>query len=198
MPDESMKVLVEVSARHVHLSVVDQDALFGAGYELKKLKDLSQPGQWAAEEKIKIRGSRGELECRVLGPCRAASQVELAKTDCLKLGIEPTLRLSGDHEDTPGCTLIGPRGEIKLERGVIVAKRHIHLSDTEALERGLKNSDVVTVVLHGERAISFHNVILRTHESFRLRLHLDTDEGNAAWLSMAGGEGEIIKPSDNT
>ncbi|MBU0624824.1 phosphate propanoyltransferase [Patescibacteria group bacterium] len=187
-----MKISIEVSARHVHLSTADLAALFGANYELTKLKDLSQPGQWAAEEKITVRGPRGELECRVLGPCRPASQVELAKTDCLKLGIEPTLRLSGDHEDTPGCTLIGPQGEIEFKRGVIVAKRHIHLSDAEALERNLKNGDSVTVAVRGERAISFHNVILRTHESFRLNLHLDTDEGNAAWQEVGGGHGEII------
>jgi putative phosphotransacetylase len=192
MPNELMTVPVEVSARHVHLSVTDLVTLFGANYELTKLKDLSQSGQWAAEERIVVRGPRDEFECRVLGPCRAVSQVELAKTDCLKLGIEPVLRLSGDHEETPGCILIGPAGQVELKRGVIVAKRHIHLSDAEASERGLKNGDLVTVVIRGERAVSFHNVILRRHESFRLSLHLDTDEGNAAWQDVGGGRGEII------
>jgi len=193
MTSNLTQVQVEVSARHVHLSQDDQDKLFGAGYVMPIAKQLSQPGQWAGVDKIIVRGSRGEFECRVLGPCRPVTQVELAKTDCLKIGIEPTLRLSGDHEGTPGCTLVGPKGEVELKSGVIVAKRHIHLSDAEATDRGLKNDDIVTVVVRGERAVSFHSVVLRTHESFRLSMHLDTDEGNAAWQGVTGGIGEIIR-----
>lgn len=187
-----MKVPVEVSARHTHLSQVDQDVLFGSGYEMKKMKDLSQPGQWAGEDKVTIRGPRGEMDIRVLGPCRAATQVELSKTTCRRLGIEPVLRISGDHEGTPGCTLVGSKGEVELTQGVIVAKRHIHLSDEQAAERGLEGVQTVDVRVGGERGVTFHNVILRINPGFDLHLHLDIDEGNAAWQDMLGGAGEII------
>ncbi|MFC1638951.1 phosphate propanoyltransferase [Patescibacteria group bacterium] len=193
MSDDLMQVPVEVSARHVHLSQADQDALFGEGYEMPVAKDLSQPGQWAGEDKVTIRGPRGEMSCRVLGPCRSATQVEISKTECLKLGIEPALRVSGDHEGTPGCTLVGPKGEAELTSGVIVAKRHIHLSEAQAEERGLKGGDTVSVHVGGDRDITFNNVILRTNPNFDLHLHLDTDEGNAAWQEMGGGTGDIIK-----
>lgn len=186
-----MQVPVEVSARHTHLSQEVQDQLFGPDYEIPIMKDLSQPGQWAGEEKVTIRGPRGEMSLRVLGPCRVATQVELSKTECLKLGIEPALRLSGDHEGTPGCTLVGPKGEVELNSGVIVAKRHIHLSDEQAAERGLENGQAVDVRVEGDRSVTFHNVILRTNPIFDLHLHLDTDEGNAAWQDMVGGVGEI-------
>lgn len=193
MPVDPTKVPVEVSARHVHLSQEHMDTLFGPGYDMEIKKELSQPGQWAGEDKIVVRGPRGEFECRVLGPCREATQVELAKTDCFKIGIEPVLRLSGHHDGTPGCTLVGPKGAVELEQGVIVAKRHIHLSEKQAAERGLEGGQTVSVVVRGERAVTFHNVILRTDSSFDLHLHLDTDEGNAAWQEMVGGIGEIIK-----
>lgn len=193
MSDELMKVPVEVSARHVHLSQEDQDALFGEGYEMGKMKDLSQHGQWAGEDKVTVRGSRGEMDVRVLGPCRKATQVEISKTSCLRLGIEPVLRVSGDHEGTPGCTLVGPKGEVEIKSGVIVAKRHIHLSGEQAAERGLEDGQTVSVHVGGDRGTTFHNVILRTNPDFDLHLHLDTDEGNAAWQEMGGGEGTIHK-----
>lgn len=188
-----MKVPLEVSARHVHLSQQDQDALFGKGYVMNIKKELSQTGQWAAEEKVTVKGPKGELSVRVLGPCRKQTQVEMAKTDCLKVGIEPTLRLSGDLVGTPGCNLAGPAGEVKLEEGVVVAQRHIHISDEEAAERGLKDGDIVSVKVGGDRGLTFHEVSIRAHESFCLNVHLDTDEGNAAWLDVGGSEGEIIK-----
>ncbi len=139
-----------------------------------------------------MRGPKGEFDCRVLGPCRSATQVELAKTDCLKIGVEPALRISGDHDGTPGCTLVGPQGQIELKSGVIVARRHIHLSDAQAVERGLKNGDLVSVRVGGDRGVTFHEVAIRSNPEFDLHLHLDTDEGNAAWLEMGGGIGEII------
>lgn len=188
-----MKVPLEVSARHVHLSQADQDTLFGAGYVMPINKELSQTGQWASEEKVTVKGPKGELSVRVLGPCRKQTQIELSKTECLKIGVEPVLALSGDLTGTPGCNLIGPAGEVKLEEGVMVAKRHIHISDTEAEERGLTDGDIVSVKVGGDRSLTFHEVNIRVHESFRLNVHLDTDEGNAAWLDMLGGEGEIIK-----
>ncbi|HCC22395.1 TPA: propanediol utilization protein [Candidatus Uhrbacteria bacterium] len=192
MTPDLTQVSIEVSARHVHLSQADQDILFGAGYELPIAKELSQPGQWAGEDKIIVRGPKGEFDCRVLGPCRSATQVELAKTDCLKIGVEPALRISGDHDGTPGCTLVGPQGQIELKSGVIVARRHIHLSDAQAVERGLKNGDLVSVRVGGDRGVTFHEVAIRSNPEFDLHLHLDTDEGNAAWLEMGGGIGEII------
>ncbi len=195
MSDDLMKVPVEVSARHIHPSQKDYDALFGEGYEMERIKDLSQHGQWAGEDKVIVRGPRGEMKCRVLGPCRKATQVELSKTSCFRLGIEPKLRVSGDHDGTPGCTLIGPKGEVELQSGVIVPKRHIHLSDDQAAERGLEGGQTVSVKIGGERGVTFHNVILRSDPSFDLHMHLDTDEGNAAWQAVGGGVGEIIKES---
>jgi len=186
-------VPVEVSARHIHLSQADQDTLFGPEYGMKTIKDLSQPGQWAAEEKVRVKGPRGELELRVLGPCRRETQVELARTDCFRLGIEPALRLSGDLEGTPGCEVIGPKGTVNLARGVIVAKRHIHISDQQAEERGLRNGDTRAVRVPGERGAVFEGVIIRTDPSFDLHMHLDTDEGNAVWADMQGTVGEILE-----
>jgi len=187
------QVPLEVSARHVHLSQKDQDALFGAGHVMNIKKELSQPGQWAAEEKVTLRGPRGELSLRVLGPCRRQTQVELSKTDCLKAGIEPALRLSGTLAGTPGGTLVGPAGEVRLEEGVVVPKRHIHISDKEAKERDLKDGDIVSVKIGGDRSLTFHEVHIRVHAMFQLHMHLDTDEGNAAWQEVGGGVGEIIK-----
>ncbi|MFH1046908.1 MAG: phosphate propanoyltransferase [Patescibacteria group bacterium] len=192
MSENLMQVPVEVSARHVHLSPADQDTLFGAGYEMGKIKDLSQPGQWAGADQVTVRGPHGELSARVLGPCRKATQVELAKTDCFKIGVEPTLRVSGNHDGTPGCTLVGPKGEVTLTSGVIVAKRHIHLSNDQAEERGLTGIKTVSVRVGGERGVTFHDVILRIDPNFDLNLQLDTDEGNAAWQDMGGGVGEIL------
>jgi putative phosphotransacetylase len=193
MDKELMKVPLQVSARHVHLSQQDQDVLFGEGYTMTIIKELSQTGQWAAEEKVTLRGPKGEMQCRVLGPCRTQTQVEMSKTECLKIGVEPVLRLSGSLEGTAGCTIVGPAGEVVLKVGVVVAKRHIHISTEEAAERGLNDGDIVSVKVDGPRALTFGEVHIRVHESFRMNVHLDTDEGNAAWLEMGGSEGEIIK-----
>lgn len=186
------KVRVEVSARHVHLSQADQDKLFGPGHEMKVIKDLSQPGQWAAEETVIVRGPKGELKLRNLGPCRGQTQVELAKTDCFALGIKAELRLSGDLKGTPGCKIIGPQGEIDLAEGCIVPLRHIHISDKQAAERGLKGGDKVKVAVPGPRGIVFEEVSIRVNPNFDLACHLDTDEGNAVWADMKGVDGEII------
>lgn len=191
MQPELRTVPVEVSARHVHLSQADQDALFGPGYEMKKLKDLSQTGQWAAEETVVVKGPKGELKCRYLGPVRKQTQVEFSRTDCFMTGIPPALRISGDLTGTPGCTIIGPKGTVAVSEGVIVPLRHIHIRDTEAAERGLKSGDRVTVKVPGDRGVTFHEVHVRVDPSFRLAMHLDTDEGNAVWAAMQGGTGEI-------
>ncbi|MEA3249698.1 MAG: phosphate propanoyltransferase [Patescibacteria group bacterium] len=193
MDNDLKKVPLEVSARHVHLSQKDQDALFGEGYVMNVKKELSQTGQWAAEDKVTLKASKRDMALRVLGPCRKQTQIELSRTDCIKSGIEPALRLSGDIAGTPGCTLVGPAGEVVLEEGVIVARRHIHISDKEAEERGLVDGDIVSVKIGGDRGLTFHEVNIRVRDSFRLNVHLDTDEGNAAWLDVVGNEGEIIK-----
>lgn len=186
------KIRVEVSARHVHLSQADQNKLFGPNHQMKIIKDLSQKGQWAAEETVIARGPKGEMKLRNLGPCRGATQVELARTDCFVLGVSAALRLSGDLKGTPGCKLIGPAGEVDLAEGAIVPLRHIHISDAQAAERGFKNGDKVRVRVGGERAVVFEEVNIRTDPSFDLAMHLDTDEGNAIWADIKGAEGEIV------
>ncbi|MFA6603431.1 MAG: phosphate propanoyltransferase [Patescibacteria group bacterium] len=193
MKPELRRVRAEVSARHLHLSQADQDKLFGSGHQMKIIKDLSQRGQWAAEETLVIRGPKGEFKIRALGPCRSQTQIELSRTDCFALGVPAALRLSGDLQGTPGCKLVGPKGEIDLAEGVIVPLRHIHISDAQANERGLKNGDKVRVRLPGVRSTVFEEVNIRVHPTFDLALHLDTDEGNAAWADMKGGEGEIVE-----
>jgi propanediol utilization protein len=193
MDPQLAKIKVEVSARHVHLSQADQDALFGAGYDMKKLKDLSQTGQWAAEETVMVKGPKGELKCRFLGPCRKQTQVEFARTDCFTVGIKPELRLSGDLKGTPGCTIVGPKGTVQIPEGVIVPLRHIHIRDTEAAERGIKNGDVKKVRVAGRRAVVWEEVHVRVDPSFRMAMHLDTDEGNTVWAEMSGADGEIIE-----
>lgn len=191
MNPELRQVPVEVSARHVHLSRADQDILFGPGYEMKKLKDLSQTGQWAADETVMVKGPKGELKCRYLGPVRKQTQVEFSRSDCFATGIKAELRLSGDLKGTPGCTVVGPKGSVDIPEGVIVPLRHIHIRDTEAAERGIKTGDVVRVAVTGERGVIFERVHVRVDPTFRLAMHLDTDEGNAVWAAMQGGSGEI-------
>lgn len=186
-------VRIEVSARHLHLSQEDQDALFGEGYEMKQIKDLSQTGQWAAEEKVTVKGPKGDLECRVLGPCRPRTQVELAASDARKLGIDAPLRLSGDLDGSAGCTLAGPKGEVELKEGVIRAKRHLHISDTEAEEYGVKSGDIISVRVPGEAPATFHDIEVRVKPAFRANIHLDTDEANAVLLKGQGKTGEIVR-----
>ena len=169
------------SGRHVHLGGMDVKMLFGTGYSLKKLRELSQPGQYACEEKITIIGPKGRIDSvRILGPERTETQVEISLSDTYKLGIKPSIRISGDISDTPGCILKGPAGEIALNGGVIVAARHLHMSEEEAELYGLKNGDVVSARKKGCRDISFHNIPVRVSSSYSLELHLDTDEANAA------------------
>lgn len=192
MDAQLKKVRVEVSARHVHLSQADQDKLFGPGHQLKIIKELSQHGQWAAEETVVVRGPKGELKLRVLGPCRPQTQVELSRTDCFALGIPAVAKLSGSLAGTPGVKLVGPVGEVDLKEGAMVPLRHIHISDKQAAERGLTNGDQVRVRVAGERAVVFEAVAIRVHPTFDLSMHLDTDEGNAAWADIKGGVGEIV------
>ncbi len=169
------------SGRHVHLCRADVEKLFGTGYALKTSRALSQPGQYACEEKIAVAGPKGRMEgVRILGPERPETQVEVSLTDTFKLGIAPAVRMSGDIAGTPGCTLIGPKGEAALDQGVIVAARHLHMSDEEAAAFGLKNGDVVSAIKKGERGIAFNNILVRAGKAHSLELHIDTDEANAA------------------
>ncbi|MBI4457524.1 phosphate propanoyltransferase [Candidatus Uhrbacteria bacterium] len=182
---------IEVSARHVHLSQRDQDVLFGPGYAMKILKPLSQTGQWAAEEKVVVKGPKGEIECRVLGPCRKQTQIELAQSDAVRIGIKAPVRLSGDLKGSGACSVGGPKGSVNLPEGAIVALRHLHISDDEAAKIGVKSGDVIAVNVAGDRGMTVKRIHVRVDPSFRMNIHLDTDEGNAAGLGMQGGSGEL-------
>lgn len=173
-------VPVAVSARHIHLSRKEIDVLFGAGYTLKPIKKLSQPGQYACEETITLAGPKGSLKkVRVLGPERLQTQVELSITDCLKLGIEPMIRMSGNINETPGCSIIAPNSQIEIDKGVIVAMRHLHISTDEARIFNVNDGDNVSVRKVGNRDIVLGNVTVRCGSTHRLEVHIDTDEANA-------------------
>ncbi|MFA6306878.1 MAG: phosphate propanoyltransferase [Patescibacteria group bacterium] len=188
-----MKVPIEISARHIHLSCEDTAVLFGAGFALSKYKDLSQPGQFAANETVKLIGPRGEIEkVRILGPCRKETQIEVSETDAKALGLEPPIRDSGNLVGTSGIKVIGPRGQLELKQGLILALRHIHIDPATAAEIGVKNYDRVKVDTSGERDLLFENVLVRVSPDFKLAMHIDTDEANAAGIDKNNCEGEII------
>lgn len=177
------RVPVGISRAHVHLSQKDLELLFGKGYQLTEKKALSQPGQFAAEEIVTLTGPKGSITgVRVLGPVRSKTQVEVTVSDCYRLGIQAPVRESGDLEGTPGITIEGPAGRVDLPEGVIVSKRHFHLSPADAEKLGLKDKDIIRVKTEGERALIFENVVVRVRSDFFMDLHLDTDEANAAGL----------------
>ncbi len=187
------KVLVETSARHVHLSAADLATLFGEGAELTNKKDLSQPGQFACFERVDVIGPKGEIKnVSILGPVRSATQVELSLTDARKVGIAAPIRESGCIENTPGCKLVGPKGEVEISCGVIAAKRHIHLTPKDAEEFGLEDKQIVSVKIDTEeRSLTFGDVVVRVSPKFAAAMHIDTDESNAAGISGTV-YGEII------
>jgi acetate kinase len=183
--------MVEVSAHHIHLTQEHVEALFGKGSQLTRHADLSQPGQYACKEQLTIAGPKGRIErVRVLGPTRKITQVEIAMTEQFKLGVHPPIRESGDIKDTPGCTLEGPAGSVKLERGVICALRHIHMTPADALRYGVRDKSVVRVRVDGDRELVFGDVLVRVDPSFALAMHIDTDEANAAHV-QTGAKGYI-------
>jgi propanediol utilization protein len=187
-----MNIPVEISARHVHLSVDDLEKLFGEGYELKKARDLTQFSDFCAEESVDIKnGEKTIKNVRIVGPLRVRTQVELSKTDAINLGVNPPIRLSGDIDGTPGVTLVGPQGEVEIAEGLIIAQRHIHCSQDEAKKIGLEDGGKVSVKIESDRPIIFENVPVRIKKDYKLCLHLDTDEGNAAGINRIG-EGQII------
>lgn len=178
-------VPVASSARHIHLCRADVEALFGAGYQLRHFRNLSQPGQFACQEQLTVVGPKGELKkVRVLGPERKATQVEIALTDSFALGIRPPVRMSGKTAGTPGCTLVGPNGSITIQEGVIVAARHLHLSKAQAALFGLSDGQVVRLRSEGDRASVLENVVVRAGDGHDMEVHIDTDEANA--IAMSG------------
>lgn len=187
-----MKVMVETSAHHVHVSDADLEVLFGKGATLTNKKDLSQPGQFACVEKVEVVGPKGSMSMSILGPTRKETQVEVSLTDARKLGVSAPIRESGDLEGTPGCVLRGPAGEVTLEKGLIAAKRHIHFDPASAEEAGVKDKQIVSVkVDYNGRALVFGDVVCRVSPSYALAMHVDTDESNAAALPGTV-DGEII------
>lgn len=190
----SKKFIVETSARHVHVTQADLETLFGKGAVLTKKKDLSQPGQYACEERVEVVGPKKSLAgVSILGPVRSATQVELSATDARSIGISAPIRESGDVAGSAGCKLVGPCGEVEINEGVIVAKRHIHLTPADAEELGVKDKEVVYVKVDtdGRKAI-LGDVVCRVSENFARAMHIDTDEANA--ISAAPNlEGEIFR-----
>lgn len=188
-----MSILIETSARHIHLSQKDLYTLFGEGYELTPKKNLSQPGQFACEERVTVVGPKKSLErVSILGPLRASTQVELSATDARSIGIDAPVRESGDVAGSAGCKLVGPKGEIEISEGVIVAKRHIHLTPEKAEELGVKDKEIVNVKCGAAgRSLVFGDVVIRVSPNFSPAMHIDTDEANAAGGSVKSGE--IVK-----
>lgn len=188
------QVLVETSARHVHVTKETLETLFGEGYELTVKKMLSQPGQYAAAERVDVVGPKKTLTgVSILGPCRRADQVELSLTDARSIGLAVPIRESGDIAGSAGCKLVGPKGEVELKEGVIAAKRHIHMTPADAAEFGVQDKEVVRVeVKNDERSLVFGDVVVRVRDDFALAMHIDTDESNAA-CAAPGTMGTVLR-----
>ncbi len=189
----NIKVTVGLSNKHVHLSKEHIDILFGEGHELTPMKDLSQPGQFACEEKVDLVGPKRTIKgVRILGPARKESQIEISFADGFTLGLKDIpVRDSGKLDGTPGIKLVGPNGEVEVDKGVIAAARHIHMHTSDAEKYGLKDKDTVKVKVGGPRGLTFDNVLIRVHDTYALDMHLDVEEGNAAGLSNCD-EVEVI------
>jgi putative phosphotransacetylase len=186
------EVPIAVSNRHVHLSKEHVERLFGRGYQLNKLKDLSQPGQFACKETVTLIGPKGKVEkVRVLGPARGDTQIEVSLYDGFSLGITPPIRDSGDIEGTPSVIIQGPRGQLKVEKGLICAARHIHMHSDDAVRFNVTNGQRVQVKVQGQRGVVFDNVLIRVSPKYRLEMHIDLDEANAAQIKN-GQIGVII------
>ncbi len=186
-------VLVEISAHHVHVSEKDLEILFGKGHKLTNKKDLSQPGQFACEERVTVVGPKREIKgVSILGPCRPQTQVEISLTEARSIGVSAPIRESGDLAGSPGCKLVGPCGEVEITEGVIAAKRHIHMTPEDAEKYGIVDKQIVSVKIPTEgRSLIFGDVVARVSSSYALAMHLDTDEANAAAIP-GSCEGEIL------
>ena len=189
---DDLRIPIAISARHAHLCQRTIDALFGPGHQLRARNPLRQIGQFAAQETVSMVGPHGRIEnVRVMGPPRSLDQIEISRTDEMVLGLHVPLRASGDLRNTPGLTLEGPRGAVTLTGGLVRSLRHIHMSPAEAGRLGLHDHDIVRVAVDSERPVVFGNVVVRVADDYRLELHLDTDEGNAAGVEP-GTTGRIL------
>lgn len=188
------QVLVETSARHVHVTKEDLEILFGKGYELTEKKALSQPGQFASNERVDVVGPKKTLTgVSILGPVRSATQVELSLTDARAIGVTAPIRESGDVSGSGACRLVGPKGEVELTEGVIAAKRHIHMTPADAEAFGLQDRDEVSVKIDSDdRSLVFGDVVVRVSDRFALAMHIDTDESNAGCVAP-GTMGTVLK-----
>ncbi|SCI25240.1 MULTISPECIES: phosphate propanoyltransferase [unclassified Romboutsia] len=190
--NESKEVLIPIgiSNRHIHLCREDLNHLFGKGYELTKIKDLKQPGQFASNEVVTIKGPKGEIKnVRILGPLRDETQVEISISDGFKLGVKPPIKESGKLDNTPGITIIGPKGSIELKKGTIAALRHIHMTPKIANQLNIKDKDEVRVEIKGIRSAVLGNVLVRVSDKYDLEMHLDVDEANACYVK----NGDLVK-----
>ena len=189
-----MKFLVETSARHVHVTKEALEVLFGEGYALTVKKELSQPGQFASNERVAVVGPKGSFPAvSILGPVRPESQVELSASDARSIGVNAPIRESGDISGSGSCKLVGPKGEVELSEGVIVAKRHIHATPEDAVKLGVSDKEIVSVKVESEgRSLIFGDVVVRVSPSYALAMHIDTDESNAAGVTP-GMMVEIVK-----
>ncbi len=178
--EETRRIPIEASGRHIHLSQTDAKILFGENYEFNVLKELSQPGQVAYKERLRLVGPKGVIEgVVILGPCRDKTQVELSMTDCKSLGIKPVIKNSGDISGTPGAIILNGDKIVKIEEGVIVANRHIHMTPEDATNLCVKDKDIVNVKVMSERPVIFEDVLVRVNSNFKLNMHIDYDEANA-------------------
>jgi putative phosphotransacetylase len=189
MPDKI--VTIEGSGKHCHVTRETLDSLFGKGFELVVKKYLSQPGQFASEQKVTVVGPKGQTTVSIIGPCRKADQVEFSYTDARALGFDSPVRESGDLKGSPGCKLIGPKGEVNISEGVIIAKRHLHLTPEDAKKFSLKDKQLIKVRVGGERALIFDEVVARVSPDYATFMHIDYDEVNAAAM-FGETKGEII------
>jgi len=189
----SKNIPIGISGRHLHISQADLETLFGKGYQLTPMKDLSQPGQYAAQETVEVKTEKGSFKSvRILGPVRKQTQIELSLTDAIKLGIKPPVRDSGDLNQSPGATIVGPQGQVTINEGVVCAARHIHMTPADAAVLNVKDKELVSVKLDGERGAVLCNVLVRIHDTFKLEMHVDTDEGNAV-MAKTGDKVELVK-----
>lgn len=188
------KVKIEVSARHIHLKKEDFEQLFGKSTSLTVMKNLSQPGMFAANEIVEIKNEHFSIrKVRIVGPLRDYTQIEISETEARKFKINPPLRKSGDIENTPGITIIGPAGKVNVEYGVIIAKRHFHMTPNEAKEIEVKDGDLLNIEIKGDRGLIFGNVVARVNENYAWAVHIDTDESNASGMKECRYGDVLIK-----
>lgn len=185
------RVLIEGSGKHCHVTRETLDVLYGKGFELVPKKWLSQPGEFASEQRVTVVGPKGQTVITIIGPCRKNDQIELSYTDARSMGFDAPVRESGNVQESPGCKLVGPKGEVTISQGVIIAKRHLHLTPEDAEKFGIKDKQIVKVKVGGERALIFDEVVARVSPNYATAVHLDYDEVNAAAL-FGETTGEVI------